>query len=247
MPFTFSHPIAILPFCYLPKRFRSVTGLVVGSLVPDFEKFIRMRIYDSFSHTWPAIFYFNLPLGILLAFLFHNIVREPLVDNLPLSLRKRLVAFNGLNWNKAFRENYPIIIFSILIGVISHFALDSCTHPYGKVVQLVPALSTRLLWKEQTYAIFGILDRVISLVAILIFFFLVIRLPKHEAGIRAEYNFNGFWLFFGVLVLVIIWVRLQYKLEPQLYFYDLISTTIAAVLLSLLLVSCFVKVTILRS
>lgn len=37
MPFTFSHPAIILPLSYLPKKWFSLTGLIIGSLIPDFE------------------------------------------------------------------------------------------------------------------------------------------------------------------------------------------------------------------
>ncbi|WP_240482010.1 DUF4184 family protein [Flavobacterium psychrophilum] len=39
MPFTFSHPAIILPLRYLPRQWFSLTGLIIGSLTPDFEYF----------------------------------------------------------------------------------------------------------------------------------------------------------------------------------------------------------------
>ncbi|MEB0248571.1 DUF4184 family protein, partial [Mucilaginibacter sp. 5B2] len=61
MPFTISHPAVILPLNYLPKRFISLTALVVGSLTPDFEYFIRMKVQSDYSHTLPGLFWFDLP------------------------------------------------------------------------------------------------------------------------------------------------------------------------------------------
>jgi hypothetical protein len=42
MPFTFAHPAIVLPLKHLPKRWYSLTGLIIGSMTPDFEYFIRM-------------------------------------------------------------------------------------------------------------------------------------------------------------------------------------------------------------
>ena len=81
MPFTFSHPAIILPLNYLSKKWFSITGLVIGSLSPDFEYFIRMKIESNYSHTFWGIFYFDLPLGIMLTFIFHNIVKNELFEN----------------------------------------------------------------------------------------------------------------------------------------------------------------------
>lgn len=59
MPFTFSHPAIILPFKYLPNRWISMTGLIIGSLTPDFEYFIRMKIESYYSHTNAGLFLFK--------------------------------------------------------------------------------------------------------------------------------------------------------------------------------------------
>jgi hypothetical protein len=102
MPFTFSHAAIVLPLRLLPKKWFSLTALVIGSLTPDFEYFIRMKVQSNFSHTILGVFWFDLPFGILLAFLFHNIVRNSLFENLPLPLRSRFIAFNKFNWNRYF-------------------------------------------------------------------------------------------------------------------------------------------------
>lgn len=104
MPFTFSHPAIILPLTYLPKKWFSLTGLVIGSLTPDFEYFIRMRIKSDYSHTIEGLFWFDLPLGLLIAFIFHNIVRDSLFDNLPTFLNSRISKFKQLKWNEHFKK-----------------------------------------------------------------------------------------------------------------------------------------------
>ncbi|MFN5774209.1 DUF4184 family protein, partial [Flavobacterium sp.] len=99
MPFTFSHPAIVLPLTFLPRQWFSLTGLVIGSLTPDFEYFLRMRIESNYSHTIDGLFWFDLSLGLLLAFLFHNIVRDSLFDNLPIFLKSRFSAFRQFDWN----------------------------------------------------------------------------------------------------------------------------------------------------
>ena len=108
MPFTFSHPAIILPLNYLPKKWISLTGLVIGSLTPDFEYFIRMKIESNYSHTFWGIFWFDLPLGILLTFIFHNIVKTELFKNLPKELNQRFVTEEELNWSNYFAEKWKM-------------------------------------------------------------------------------------------------------------------------------------------
>lgn len=135
MPFTFSHPAIVLPLKYLPKKWFSMTGLVIGSLTPDFEYFIRMKIESNYSHTFWGIFYFDLPLGILLTFVFHNLVKEELFKNLPKKLNQRFIKTEKFNWNKYFIKNWKIVILSIIIGTISHLFWDSFTHESGFFVK----------------------------------------------------------------------------------------------------------------
>jgi hypothetical protein len=89
MPFTFSHPAIVLPFAFLPRKWFSLTGLVIGSLIPDFEYFLRMRIKSNYSHTIDGLFWFDLPLGIILGYIFHYLVRDSLLNNLPIFLKSR--------------------------------------------------------------------------------------------------------------------------------------------------------------
>ena len=121
MPFTFSHPAIVLPLSYLPQRWFSLTGLVVGSVTPDFEYFLHMRIQSDYSHTIDGLFWFDLPLGVLLAFAFHNIVRDMLFDNLPTTLKFRLLTFKQFDWNSLFKKNWPVVLISILVGKHTSF------------------------------------------------------------------------------------------------------------------------------
>ncbi len=141
MPFTFSHPALVLPLSFLPRHWFSMTGLIIGSLTPDFEYFLRMKIQSDYSHTLSGLFWFDLPLGILLTFIFHNIVRNSLFDNLPSTLYTRFASFKKFDWNYYFTRNWFVVIISIIIGAASHIFWDSFTHFDGYFVQTIPDLS----------------------------------------------------------------------------------------------------------
>ena len=58
MPFTFSHPAVILPATYLDKKYYCLSALIIGSMTPDFEYFIRMRDFsarENFTHDPAAV------------------------------------------------------------------------------------------------------------------------------------------------------------------------------------------------
>src|SRR5215211_4739576 len=98
MPFTFSHPAAILPLHYFLKKRASITGLIAGSLVPDFEYFVRIYHKSYYSHSWAGLFWMDLPAGLALCFLFHQLIRRPLFANAPLLLKKKMAPYQHFAW-----------------------------------------------------------------------------------------------------------------------------------------------------
>jgi hypothetical protein len=56
MPFTFAHPAIILPLYKKPHLF-SMTALIIGSMVPDFEYFLKVAVKSALNHSLAGIFY----------------------------------------------------------------------------------------------------------------------------------------------------------------------------------------------
>jgi len=239
MPFTFSHPAIVLPLTYLPNRWFSLTGLIIGSLTPDFEYFLRMRIKSNYSHTIDGLFWFDLPLGLLLAFVFHNIVRDSLLKNLPVILKSRFSEARQFNWNRHFKDNWLVVMISILIGTASHILWDSFTHDNGYFVQIIPVLQSSIDLFGVQIPFLKISQHSSTLIGALAIFFAIYKLPskkveEHDVSIK-------YWIVFASLTLMIIVIRLLSGLELKQY-GDVIVTTTSACLLSLFLTSLISKV-----
>ncbi|QNF32337.1 DUF4184 family protein [Adhaeribacter swui] len=241
MPFTFSHPAIVLPLYYLPRKTRSMTGLVVGSMAPDFEKFFRMSIHDGFSHTWPAIFYFNLPLAILLSFAFHQVVRDPLIDNLPGFLKKRLVLYKGFNWLSYFKAHYLIVVFSILVGVLSHLTWDSFTHPGGRLALMLPFLSNWIEVFNHYMLLSTFSDRVSSILGLLVISGVIFTSPFREIPEGADNKRRNYWFIMGFMIVFVLSVRLLIGIESDNFLWDFIISIISATLFSLFVTSYVVR------
>ncbi|MCT6766063.1 DUF4184 family protein, partial [Riemerella anatipestifer] len=234
MPFTFSHPAIVLPLTFLPRQWLSLTGLVIGSLTPDFEYFLRMRIKSNYSHTIDGLFWFDLPLGFLLAFLFHNIVRDRLFDNLPIFLKSRFSTFKNFDWNRHFKQNWLVVTISILIGAASHIFLDSFTHDHGYFVQTIPALQNSVYFLGSQTPILKILQHSSTLLGGLVIAFTIYKLPTDKTE---NNNINlKYWTILAGLTLTIISVRLLSGLDIKQY-GNIIVTTISAGLISLTITS----------
>lgn len=230
MPFTFSHPAIVLPLTFLPRHWFSLTGLVIGSLTPDFEYFLRMRIKSNYSHTIDGLFWFDLPLGILLAFLFHNIVRDRLFDNVPTFLKSRFSIFKQFDWNKHFKRNWLIVTTSILIGAASHIFWDSFTHDNGYFVQTIPALQSSFDFLGGQIPILKILQHSSTLLGGLVIAFSIYKLPANKTE-NENVNWK-YWAIVAGLTLTIISIRLLSGLYIIQY-GNVIVTAISAGLISL--------------
>ena len=233
MPFTFSHPAIILPLTYLPRKWFSLTGLVIGSLTPDFEYFLRMRIKSNYSHTIDGLFWFDLPLGLLLAFIFHNIVRDSLFNNLPPFLKSRFSTFKQFDWNRHFKQNWIVVTISIIIGAASHIFWDSFTHDHGYFVQTIPALQNSVDFLGRQIPILKILQHSSTLLGGLVIAFAIYKLPTNKTE---KENINlKYWTILAGLTLTIITVRLLSGLDPKQY-GNVIVTGISAGLISLTII-----------
>ena len=120
MPFTPAHAAAIVP---LRSRFTVTSALVIGSMAPDYEYFVRARLLSTLSHTFLGVFAFCLPAGIAV-FLIARRLRPGFILLMPRVIRERLP--HG-SWNHA----WPAIAMSVTAGAFTHVILDSFTHRSG--------------------------------------------------------------------------------------------------------------------
>jgi uncharacterized protein YjeT (DUF2065 family) len=142
MPLTFSHPAAVIP---LVRRGLVFSALVVGSMSPDFEFFLRLSANYHFGHTLPGLFLFSVPAGLVVLWIFHALLKWPLLSLFPISHQQRLMPLaNDFSFGPIRR--FGLILLSLLIGVVIHVAWDSFTHLDGWTVQHVAFLN-QVVWK----------------------------------------------------------------------------------------------------
>jgi hypothetical protein len=151
MPFTAAHPALVLPIKARWPKYFSLTALVVGSMAPDFEFFIRFYPLRGPGHTLLGSLYFNLPLVFLTAVLFHYVVKKPLIHCLPESLGSRFYSMADDKWSIATPRNFLVFTYSALVGMLTHFFLDAFTHPLHLFRKAAPFLAKHLF----TLRIFG--------------------------------------------------------------------------------------------
>lgn len=138
MPFTISHIAAVLPLTNSHKF--SATALVFGSVIPDFEFLLQLRETNGISHDLEGLLLFNLPLGLILCFLFHFLLKTQFTSDLPIKKTGDFLSKNHKNWYRYFIQNKTKVVLSLTIGIASHLLVDHVTHQNGFFVAIFPDL-----------------------------------------------------------------------------------------------------------
>jgi len=238
MPFTFSHPAIVLPVTFLPKRWYSLTGLVVGSITPDIEYLLSLKIHHSYSHTLPGFFMFDLPVGLLLVFLFHDIVRDSLFNNLPFRLKSRVSAFIGFAWNKYLIKNWIVVIASIMLGAASHLLWDSFTHISGYFVKIIPELTNKVGIIGYQIPIYKILQHSSSVIGGFVVLYALLNLPV-ETNVKRGIDLK-YWIILICVIITTILIRMFFGLKPKLSEH-MVMAMISAVFIALILTPVLLK------
>ncbi|AYN66269.1 DUF4184 family protein [Euzebyella marina] len=230
MPFTGSHPALIIPL--LKSRYFSASGLIMGSMVPDFEFILLMKAHVIFGHSLLPMLWLNLPLSIVLIFLYHNVIRKALILNLPPYFEKRLRPFLNFDWNDYFKRNVLKVIISIILGNLGHLFWDAFTHKHGIFVEWMPFLEIPFKGMPLYFVLqYGF--SLLGALALLLFF--------HKLPFRKYFPSNRrkeiYWLCIMMVASGIMYLR--FNGATRISFDDWIVSSLCAFMGGLLLASIF--------
>ncbi|MFP4013079.1 MAG: DUF4184 family protein [Chitinispirillaceae bacterium] len=187
MPLTFAHPAPAVP---LKKAGLMLSPLVVGSIMPDFEFFLTMSTSKVIGHSLLGIFLFCVPIGLITLFIFHKILKYPLLSILPHSHQAKLLPV-ARQFSFRGRGRLLNIVVSLMAGAATHIAMDSFTHHNGIFVQMMPFLSAPVFILQQgTIRVYFLLQYIFSIsgTAAVIYWYwswykgspsLLSRIPQH--------------------------------------------------------------------
>ncbi|GAB3245971.1 DUF4184 family protein [Kineosporia babensis] len=142
MPFTGSHPAAVLPL--LGTRLVP-SALVIGSMSPDLLYYlalpdpVRWR-WSEVSHSPFGIVGFDLAMGLLAFLIWHGLIVPLAVAISPAALRDRLAPELPVPLLHHARR-VPVIVLSLWIGAATHVLWDEFTHPGRWGTENIPWLA----------------------------------------------------------------------------------------------------------
>ncbi|NND07781.1 MAG: DUF4184 family protein [Saprospiraceae bacterium] len=239
MPFTLAHPAIVIPLRKTGIKL-SLTGLIIGSMAPDLEFLLQMREVESVGHHWYGILLFDVPIAILLSFLFHNLLRNKLLVNLPRAYRKRCIHLLDFNWNKYAMKNKGRLLLSFFIGILSHLAWDAFTHHDSLVVSQLPFLSADIHFMHYTLPVYFSLQILCSLLGMAMVHQQILSMPMISNCRETLRTDHHYWTTLILLSFITITFRLV--LWPEFNsFGGIIIAIMGSILYSWILVSIFSK------
>lgn len=143
MPWTFAHPVAVLPLRTVSRGRLHFAALVVGSLSPDFGYYIGQFGIATFAHSSSGLFLVCLPTGVLALFMVRTL-RQPVCFLLPQPHRSVIATLPEVELFKSSSSTL-LMAFSVLLGALTHVVWDSFTHSSGWMVSHIHLLQRDLI------------------------------------------------------------------------------------------------------
>lgn len=132
--------MAVLPALRWRAQLRlDPTCLVIGSMAPDFEYFVRGELVGRFGHTLVGVAGWGVPVTLILAALYHFVVKWPALVAAPAAFTRTFGRPWGASWSV---PGIASLVISAAIGDLTHLLWDGVTHANGVIVRAIPALTT---------------------------------------------------------------------------------------------------------
>ena len=167
MPFTASHAAAALPLHRWLGRYGVLSALVIGCCVPDLPYFLPLGVSRQVSHSAFGLFYYCLPAGLVCYFLFHTILKQPLLLLLPPQIGSRLVDPACLT-QRLPTVPWLALAVSLLAGAASHLVWDSFTHADGAAVKALGLQQPLFVVYDYTLYRYSLLQHASSVLGLLL-------------------------------------------------------------------------------
>ncbi len=186
MPFTVAHAAAVLPFRKLKLIW---SAAVIGSMAPDFPYVIGNIKYRDLGHQFPGVLWFTLPASFAVLWLFHNVIKRPVVGLLPTGMQERIHRQSG-DFKFSPGSRLLAILGSISLGIASHLIWDSFTHshtwPWRHIAWLRGRLSIPLVHHQMP--VFSFLQYASSTVGMLVLAVWVLLWYRSAPALAATTN-----------------------------------------------------------
>jgi hypothetical protein len=207
MPWTLSHPAAVLPLRRFSPRPLDYAALVAGSMTPDLGYYIDRFDLATFAHTLPGSFVACLPTGVMFLFIFY-LFCKPVCYALPAPHRQALLPLCPSFPRHLSR--WGIILLSLLLGTWTHNFWDAFTHEHGWFVDRISWLQQPVLQvPSTTICVYLALQEISTVIGFVIVLIAYGRWLRRQPARAADTESDGWrYLLWAAVAIVALLVSL---------------------------------------
>lgn len=206
MPFTFAHPVIVLPLKKVNPDWFSTTGLIVGSIAPDLPYFAIMDAQLNFGHSWIGVFLLDLPLSFLVAIVFHLWIRNNLIMHLPSPLDNKYYDYTKFDFLYSLKQKWLTIAISMIVGVVSHLIWDEFSKPEGLMYYLNPSFFEQTInMGPFSIHLYDLIERTGSIVGLIVMIWIILQ-KKVSISMPASLSLKKKSAYWGSILLSIIFI-----------------------------------------
>ncbi|HEY5825972.1 MAG TPA: DUF4184 family protein, partial [Cyclobacteriaceae bacterium] len=159
--------------------------------------------------TLVGIFYFDIPVTILLAFVFHRFVKTNLINNLPHFLQRKFYDLKKFDFEAYFKKNWMIFIGSAIIGIASHLFWDSFTHPNTFIVRNLSIYNTIVPYEGARYPLYYALQVISSYLGLfIVLIYVLLKNPDNDAIVVQP--IISYWLVLILITGIVFFLRFHW-------------------------------------
>lgn len=187
-----------------------------------------------YSHTISGLFWFDLPLGLLLTILYLTCIEEKLISALPQCLYRNYDGRSRDLYRSVWSfECIAVICYSVLLGAVSHLLWDAFTHPYGYFVSQIPWLDNSIAVESFNLKYYKLLQHTSTIAGLVFIAVSVASYPKVNSKVDKSFRIN-FWATVTVVVVFIVIIKILWTFNRLVFGY-LVVTTISAFFIGIFL------------
>ncbi len=141
MPFTGSHPVAVLPF--VGRLGLPTSALVIGSIAPDLPYYLPLPVTSAQTHSLVGVLGADLMLGVCAYLVWHLLLVAPLIWAAPEGLQRRIPDHlrRGITTRLASAKDLGLLCLALVVGALTHVVWDAFTHTGMWGEQAIPGLN----------------------------------------------------------------------------------------------------------
>lgn len=208
MPWTFAHPIAVLPVAKLSRNRLPLLALIIGSLSPDFGYYISMWRYSARAHDFIDSLYTALPICLLLI-LFFSAFRAGILQLLPPSVSRLVEPHLPFIGSLFYPKHIILIILATILGIWSHILWDSFTHKSPQFAGWWPFVMAKIELFGMTLPLYKLLQNMSSLLGAIGLGYLTVRAIRKQQTkqdvmleVITTAHTISWQLYFGALLII---------------------------------------------